>query len=104
MHERRHLEQHRDLDFNHIYFYPVQKDDIDLFLSGYIKTEKEANDYALQEMVDLGFYEFVSKFEGSLRSNETIGESVFRTISDDMCKTGSVSFQDLIRSQLIPSS
>lgn len=66
----------------------------------YKKSEKEANDFAISSMRDLGFSEFIDSSERRLRGNEFAGPQVFSMMRRDIEKTGSESFKVLLLSQI----
>jgi len=101
LHESKHSDQYMDGDFESMYFDPVIAGDRDLFIRGYNELEKEANDYALAAMVDLGFSRFVETQERQLRSNELAGGMVYDMMREDIKKTGATNFQELIRAQVL---
>jgi hypothetical protein len=101
LHESKHSDQYMDGDFESMYFDPVIAGDRDLFIRGYNELEKEANDYALAAMVDLGFSRFVETQERQLRSNELAGRMVYDMMREDIKKTGATNFQELIRAQVL---
>ena len=63
--------------------------------------EREANDFAITSMRDLGFSEFVDSSEKRLRGNEFVGHQVFSMMKRDIEKTGAENFKDLLLSQIL---
>ena len=102
LHESKHADQHKEGDFDEVYFKPVLDGDMDSFVRGYNETEREANDFAIACMVDLGFERFIEMQERNLRGNELAGRQVYKMMQDDIAEHKSDSFVDLIRSQILP--
>jgi hypothetical protein len=102
LHESKHADQHKEGDFDELYFKPVLDGNMDAFVRGYNETEKEANDFAIGCMLDLGFDRFIEMQERNLRSNELAGRQVYKMMQEDIAKHKSYSFVDLIRSQILP--
>ena len=102
LHVSKHADQHREGDFDDLYFKPVLDGDMDAFVRGYNETEKEANDFAIECMLDLGFNRFIEMQERNLRGNELAGRQVYKMMQDDIAEHKSDSFVDLIRSQILP--
>lgn len=67
----------------------------------YKRIEKEANDFAVSSMRNLGFSRFLDSSEKMLRENEFAGNKVFSMMLKDIKKTGSENFKDLLSSQIL---
>ena len=99
LHESKHSDQHVNSKFDEKYFKTVLNEDKDNFLKYYKKLEKEANDYAFGVMGELNF-DFSIYEKKWLRQNEDAGEMVYRMMLDDIKRTKSNSFVELIRKQI----
>jgi len=71
------------------------------FSNYYRNIEKEANDFAITSMRDLGFSGFIDFSERRLRGNEFAGSQVFSMMRRDIEKTGAENFKDLLLSQIL---
>ena len=67
----------------------------------YRRMEKEANDFAISSMRDLGFSSFIDSSERMLRGNEFAGNQVFSMMKKDIEKTGAETFKDLLLIQIL---
>jgi hypothetical protein len=71
------------------------------FSNYYRQIEKEANDFAISSMRDLGFSRFIDSSEKRLRVNEFAGAQVFSMMKRDIEKTGAENSKDLLLSQIL---
>jgi len=71
------------------------------FSNYYRQIEKEANDFAISSMRDLGFSRFIDSSEKRLRVNEFAGAQVFSMMKRDIEKTGAENSKDLLFSQIL---
>ena len=71
------------------------------FSNYYRQIEKEANDFAITSMRDLGFSRFIDSSEKRLRVNEFAGAQVFSMMKRDIEKTGAENSKDLLLSQIL---
>ena len=83
------------------YFDLVKYGDVTEFSNYYRNIEKEANDFAITSMRDLGFSGFIDFSERRLRGNEFAGSQVFSMMRRDIEKTGAENFKDLLLSQIL---
>jgi len=83
------------------YFDLVKYGDVTEFSNYYRNIEKEANDFAITSMRDLGFSRFIDSSERRLRGNEFAGSQVFSMMRRDIEKTGAENFKDLLLSQIL---
>jgi hypothetical protein len=83
------------------YFDLVKFGDVTEFSNYYRNIEKEANDFAITSMRDLGFSRFIDSSERRLRGNEFAGSQVFSMMGRDIEKTGAENFKDLLLSQIL---
>ena len=101
LHESAHCDQHRLGIFSENYYGPVVDGRKEDFLEGYRKLEKQANDFAIKSMREMGFSDEMDIVEGTLRSNERAGEMVFRMMSNDIRRLNPVDFIDLLKKQIL---
>jgi len=71
------------------------------FSDFYQRIEKEANDFAISSMRELGFSQFIDSSERRLRGNEFAGPQVFSMMRRDIQKTGAETFKDLLLTQIL---
>jgi hypothetical protein len=83
------------------YFNLVKYGNVTEFSNYYRNIEKEANDFAITSMRDLGFSGFIDFSERRLRGNEFAGAQVFSMMRRDIEKTGVENFKDLLLSQIL---
>jgi len=83
------------------YFNLVKYGNVTEFSNYYRNIEKEANDFAITSMRDLGFSGFIDFSERRLRGNEFAGSQVFSMMRRDIEKTGVENFKDLLLSQIL---
>ena len=83
------------------YFNLVKYGNVTEFSNYYRQIEKEANDFAITSMKDLGFSRFIDSSERMLRGNEFAGSPVFSMMKRDIEKTGAENFKDLLLSQIL---
>jgi hypothetical protein len=83
------------------YFNLVKYGNVTEFSNYYRQIEKEANDFAISSMKDLGFSRFIDSSERMLRGNEFAGSQVFSMMEKDIEKTGAENFKDLLLSQIL---
>jgi hypothetical protein len=83
------------------YFNLVKYGNVTEFSNYYRNIEKEANDFAITSMRDLGFSGFIDFSERRLRGNEFAGAQVFSMMRRDIEKTGAENFKDLLLSQIL---
>jgi len=83
------------------YFNLVKYGNVTEFSNYYRQIEKEANDFAISSMRNLGFSRFIDSSEKMLRGNEFAFNLVFSDIRRDIEKTGAENFKDLVLSQIL---
>lgn len=83
------------------YFNLAKEGNAEEFRRIYKKSEKEANDFAISSMRNLGFSEFIDSSERRLRGNEFAGSQVFSMMRKDIEKTGAENFKELLLSQIL---
>jgi hypothetical protein len=76
LHESRHVDQYR-MGILKPYFDTVVNNDYSAFLKAYRELEKDANDYAINSMFEIGFLDFIGKNPHGVRGNEDMGSSIF---------------------------
>jgi hypothetical protein len=101
LHESAHCDQHRLGIFSENYYDPVVDGRKEDFLEGYRRLERQANDFAIRSMGEMGFSDEMDKEEDKIRSNERAGEMVFRMMSNDIQRLNPVDFIDLLKKQIL---
>jgi hypothetical protein len=82
------------------YYDTVVKGDKESFLQNYKELEKDANDFAINSMIEIGFEREMRNESQRLRSNELSGEMVYRMMTGDIEKLNPVDFIDLLKKQI----
>ena len=100
LHESAHSDQANEQRINP-YFDTVVADDLDNFILAYNELEQEANDYAEQSMIELGFNQFIRQNVGMLRQNLNYALPVFQAMKRDIQKYKPESLTDLIRNMIL---
>jgi Zn-dependent peptidase ImmA (M78 family) len=101
LHEIAHIHQHSNNNFMDGYFNSVVENNEEKFLYSYKLLEKEANDFAINSMIELGFKDFIDKEELRLRANEYSGKMIYNMMKLDIKKYDPIDFFDLILKQII---
>jgi hypothetical protein len=83
------------------YFDYAKEGSMTEFSDFYQRIEKEANDFAISSMRELGFSRFIDSSERMLRGNEFAGSQVFSMMRRDIQKTGAETFKDLLLIQIL---
>ena len=99
IHESFHCDQEK-MGIMEEYFNLAKEGDLSGFSNLYPRVEREANDFAISSMRDLGFSEFIDSSERNLRGNEFASSQVFSMMKRDIEKTGAENFKDLLLSQI----
>lgn len=102
LHESRHADQHKEGKFMDGYFQSVLYGDKGKFMKSYKELEKDANDFTIEAMKELGFENEMRREDetGMFRGNEEIGDVVYQMISADIEKFKPKDFFDLLRKQI----
>lgn len=100
LHESRHCDQHKEGRFMDGYYNTVVGGDKESFLRTYRELEKDANDFAISSMRQLGFEREMNLEEQRIRSNEGAGSMVYNMMKSDIEKYQPVDFFDLLRKQI----
>ena len=100
LHESLHSDQDKKGEMDN-YFNYVKDGNTEEFSNLYQRVEKEANDFSISSMRELGFSEFIDFSEKRLRRNEFAGPQVFSMMRRDMQKTGAETFKDLLLAQIL---
>ncbi len=100
LHESRHCDQHREGGFMEGYYETVVRGDRENFLTAYSELERDANDFAINSMRQIGFEREMNMEEMMLRSNERAGDMVYRMMSSDIQRLNPVDFFDLLKKQI----
>jgi hypothetical protein len=101
LHESKHIDQHNEGRLMDGYFQTVVDGKKEEFLRNYAQLEKEANLFAIQSMIELGFEQEMRREANLLRGNEKAGEMVYRMMSKDIRTYNPNDFFDLIKSQIL---
>jgi hypothetical protein len=83
------------------YFDYAKEGSMTEFSDFYQRIEKEANNFAITSMRELGFSQFIDSSERTLRGNEFAGPQVFSMMRRDIQKTGAETFKDLLLIQIL---
>lgn len=78
------------------YFDKVAQHDLEGFLEEYKSLEIEANDFACNSMIEMGFDSFISKNRMALKSNENLGHMIFSVIQQEIEKNNPTSFTEMV--------
>jgi hypothetical protein len=100
LHESRHCDQHREGNFMEGYYETVVRGDRENFLRAYSELERDANDFAINSMRQIGFDREMDREEMMLRSNERAGDMVYQMMSSDIQRLNPVDFFDLLKKQI----
>jgi len=100
LHESKHCDQHNEGRFMESYFNTVVNEDKEAFLIAYEELEKEANDFAVSSMRELGFDREMNMEERMLRGNERAGNMVYNMMKEDIERYQPVDFFDLLVKQI----
>lgn len=100
LHESRHCDQHAQGIFMPGYFDTVVASDKPSFLSAYRELEKDANDFAINSMRQIGLGQEISREENRLRMNELAGEQVYKMMTQDIEKYQAQDMFDLLKNQI----
>ncbi len=100
LHESRHCDQHREGIFMERYYKTVVRGDRENFLRAYSELERDANDFAINSMRQIGFEREMNMEEMMLRSNERAGDMVYQMMSADIQRINPVDFFDLLKKQI----
>lgn len=83
------------------YFDTVVVDDYEGFLRAYGSLEREANDYAQNAMLDMGFEDFISSNMQMLRINEGAGSMVFSAMKSEIQKNNPKDLVEMIQKMIM---
>lgn len=101
LHESAHCDQHRQGRFMEHYYNTVVEGDKDSFLQGYAQLEREANDFAVNSMRQIGFDNEMTREEMMIRGNERAGQMVYNMMRSDIERFRPVDFIDLLKKQIL---
>ncbi len=99
LHESRHCDQEAEGILQPGYYDTVVRGDMQSFLTSYRELEKDANDFAISAMTEMGFN--MTHEEQRLRGNESAGNMVYRMMTDDIARLRPTDFIDLLKKQII---
>ena len=100
LHESGHCDQHREGRFMAGYYDTVVAGNKEEFLRMYKELEKEANDYALNSMAEMGLERPIQRQGSRLRSNELAGEMVYGMMREDIARYKPADLIDLLKKQI----
>lgn len=100
IHESFHRNHEKNGDMEN-YFILAKGNKLEEFSKIYNRSEREANDFAISSMRDLGFSQFIDSSERMIRGNELSGSQVFTMMKRDIEKTGAKTFKDLLLIQIL---
>ena len=101
LHESRHCDQHAQGIFMEGYYDTVVNGDKDSFLQSYRELEKDANDFAINSMREMGFEREMNMEEMRLRGNEGAGNMVYQMMTNDINRLNPTDFIDLLKKQIL---
>jgi hypothetical protein len=101
LHESRHSDQHREGVLIPGYWDTVVAEDEETFLAAYQYFEQDANDFAVQSMVEIGFEREMQGNERRLRGNEGAGKLVYQMMQRDIEKYQPSDLIDLFKMQIL---
>ena len=101
LHESRHADQHQQGVLMPGYWDTVVAEDEETFLAAYQYFEQDANDFALDSMVAMGFEQEIRQAEPRLRGNERAGRTVYQMMKRDIQKFNPVDLIDLFKIQIL---
>ena len=101
LHESRHCDQNNQGIFMSGYYDTVVNGDKPGFLKAYAELEKDANDFAVSSMRQIGFGREMDMEEIRLRGNERAGEMVWNMMTSDIERLQAVDFFDLLKKQVL---
>lgn len=100
LHESKHCDQEADGILNPRYFQTVVNGEKNEFLKNYYELEKEANDFAVNSMKEMGLRREIERIEYQLRGNENAGEMIYGMMKRDIEKYKPKNFFDLLKKQI----
>jgi len=100
LHESKHGDQTKKGTFEDGYFQSVVDGDEEKFLDNYQSLEKDANDYAINAMKEIGYDSFINMMERMIRGNEHQGKLVYKMMTKDIEKHHPKTFTELIKKQI----
>ena len=99
LHESRHCDQEAQGIIQPGYYDTVVRGDINSFLQSYRELERDANDFAIRCMTEMGFD---MRFEEPrLRANEGAGQMVYAMMTNDIARFRPIDFIDLLKKQIL---
>lgn len=99
LHESRHCDQEAQGIIESGYYDTVVRGDMNSFLQSYTDLERDANDFAINAMTEMGFD---MRFEEArLRGNEGAGPMVYRMMTSDIARLRPTNFIDLLKKQIL---
>lgn len=101
LHESRHIDQMLADDFENLYFNSVVKGNQSKFMKAYPRFERDANDFAINAMITLGFSKYINTHENRLRGNEHAANIVYKMMTADIERLNPINFKELLTKQIL---
>lgn len=101
LHESKHADQHSEGRLMPGYYDTVVENNKDEFLKSYKQLEEEANDFAIQSMIECGFADEMRRESIRLKSNEGAGDVVWSLMRRDIQRLQPKDFIDLMKKQIL---
>ena len=70
-------------------------------MEAYSRLERDANDYAIGAMREIGFSREMDREENMIRGNERAGNIVYRMMQKDIERLNPTDFFDLLKKQIL---
>lgn len=101
LHESKHCDQEREMKYSTEHFNAIVSGDKEQFLKNYLQLEREANNYAINSMKEMGLGKLIEFEEIRLRATELAGDMVFNDMREDIKKYNSTNLIDLFKKQIL---
>ena len=99
LHESAHAQQELEGRLSP-YFDTVVQNDIHSFLDAYIALEIEADDFAHNSMLEMGFDNFIHEYGVRIRLNEYAGSMVYPTMQSEIKKHNPTNFMEMVEKMI----
>lgn len=99
LHETAHVQQEIEGRLSP-YFDTVVQNDIHSFLDAYTSLEIEANNFAHNSMLEMGFDSFIREYGVSIRLNEYAGSMVYPTMQSQIKKHNPTNFIEMVEKMI----
>jgi hypothetical protein len=84
LHETHHCEQYKDGRFTKGYYETVLRNDRESFTKAYVELQKEANDFAINSMIEIGFDIEMEVAEMRLRASERSADTIYNLMKEEI--------------------